>query len=312
MDNHIALRQLTVSFTTKAGTVKAANRIDAIFPGGQISGIVGETGSGKSVLGLSVLGLLPENRIVSGSILYKNRDLLQLPEPEMNALRGKTIAFVPQNPDTALNPVMTVGEQLSEMFTCHGKANPVEARLRAIEQLRRYALSEPQTVFDRYSFQLSGGQRQRLLCAMGSALAPDWLIADEPTKGLDAVLRRQVFQLFQALRETSNLGILLITHDLRLAERLCDTVFVLYAGTVVEQGPAGELFAGPLHPYTQGLINAQPHKALTPLPGMPPSLIDLPAGCKFRPRCRQRTKLCSQEPALRNVHGRQVRCWQYD
>lgn len=310
MGNHIALQRLTVAFTTKAGTVKAANQIDAIFLGGQINGIVGETGSGKSVLGLSVLGLLPENRIVSGSILYKNRDLLQLPEREMNALRGKTMAFVPQNPDTALNPVMTVGAQLSEMFTCHAGTNAAEARLRAGEQMRRYALPSPE-IFDRYSFQLSGGQRQRLLCAIGSALAPEWLIADEPTKGLDAVLRRQVCQLFQALRENSDLGILLITHDLRLAERLCDTVFVLYAGTVVEQGLAGELFARPFHPYTRGLIDAQPHKALAPLPGMPPSLIDLPAGCTFRLRCRQQTTLCSQQPPLQNVNGRQVRCWQY-
>ena len=247
MGNHIALQRLTVAFTTKAGTVKAANQIDAIFLGGQINGIVGETSSGKSVLGLSVLGLLPENRIVSGSILYKNRDLLQLPEREMNALRGKTMAFVPQNPDTALNPVMTVGAQLSEMFTCHAGTNAAEARLRAGEQMRRYALPSPE-IFDRYSFQLSGGQRQRLLCAIGSALAPEWLIADEPTKGLDAVLRRQVCQLFQALRENSDLGILLITHDLRLAERLCDTVFVLYAGTVVEQGLAGRTVRPTLSP----------------------------------------------------------------
>ncbi|SDF31884.1 ABC transporter ATP-binding protein [Sporomusa acidovorans] len=313
MNDNICIKNVTVSFTAKAGIVQAVNHIDAIFNSGEITGIIGETGSGKSVLGLSVLRLLAENSRVTGNIIYQDRDILQLPAQELNQLRGKTIAFIPQNTDTAFNPVMTVGRQIGEGAAYHHNIPQAAARRQAIEQLRRYAFQEPQTVAARYPFQLSGGMRQRALCAMSTALSPKWLIADEPTKGLDAIIRRQVFQLFHDLKASAGISVMLITHDLRLAEKLCDAIFVLYAGTVLEQGTAGEIFAGPLHPYTRGLINAQPHKTLTPLPGMPPSLIDLPAGCKFQPRCSCRKSICRlQEPPLQAINGRrQVRCWQY-
>lgn len=312
MDNHIYLENVTVSFPAKAGTVQAVNQVDAVFNRGEITGIIGETGSGKSVLGRAVLRLTAANSRITGRIIYKNADLLQLTEAELNQIRGKTIAFIPQNPDTAFNPTMTIGQQIMEGPVYHKKTSKGAAKLQAIRQLQRYAFPEPHKIVHSYSFQLSGGMRQRALCAMSTALSPEWLIADEPTKGLDAMIRRQVCQLFFDLKENMQVSIIMITHDLRLAQKLCDTIIVLYAGTIFEQGTTGELFQTPLHPYTCGLINAQPHKSLLPLPGMPPSLIDLPPGCKFQPRCPEQTELCRlQEPALQAVNGRRVRCWKY-
>ena len=312
MDNNVYLKDVTISFKTKAGTVHAVNHVDMTFNSGEITGMIGETGSGKSVLGMSVLRLLAANSMITGSIIYKNIDLLQLTEKELNQIRGKIISFIPQNPDAAFDPTMTIGKQIIEGYCYHDKKSTAAGISHGIEQLQNYSFHEPQKAFNSYPFQLSGGMRQRALCAMGTALSPEWIIADEPTKGLDAIIRQQVSQVFQDLKKTTTSSILLITHDLRLAQRICDAVIVLYAGTVLEQGPAGNIFDEPLHPYTCGLIDAQPHRKLLPLSGMPPSLIDLPAGCKFHPRCSCRKDICClTEPALQEVNGRWVRCWKY-
>ena len=312
MDNNIYLENVTISFTTKAGIVQAVNHVDMTFNSGEITGMIGETGSGKSVLGMSVLRLLAANSMITGSIIYKNIDLLQLTEKELNQIRGKIISFIPQNPDTAFDPTMTIGKQIIEGYLYHDKKSKTAGISHGIEQLQNYSFHEPKKNFNSYPFQLSGGMRQRALCAMGTALSPEWIIADEPTKGLDAIIRQEVSQVFYDLKKTTNSSIILITHDLRLVQRICDTVIVLYAGTVLEQGPAGNIFDEPLHPYTCGLINAQPHKKLLPLSGMPPNLIYLPAGCKFHPRCSLRKNICClTEPALQNVNGRWVRCWKY-
>jgi len=312
LDNNIYLQDVTISFTTKAGTVHAVNHVDLNVNSGEITGMIGETGSGKSVLGMSVLRLLAANSLISGSIIYKNSDLLQLAEKELNQIRGKVISFIPQNPDAAFDPTMKIGKQIIEGFLYHDKKSKAAGISHGIGQLQNYSFHEPQKTFNSYPFQLSGGMRQRALCAMGTVLSPKWIIADEPTKGLDAIIRQQVSQVFLELKKTANSSILLITHDLRLAQKICDTVIVLYAGTVLEQGPAGKLFDEPLHPYTCGLIDAQPHRKLLPLSGMPPSLINLPAGCKFHLRCSCRKDICClKEPALLEVNGQWVRCWKY-
>lgn len=311
LDNHIYLEKVDVSFATKAGVVHAVNRVDVTFYSGQITGMIGETGSGKSVLGMSVLRLMAANSRISGQIRYRGRDLLQLSEQELNQVRGKMIAFVPQNPDTALDPAMKTGKQVIEGYCHHHGKSASDGKAHGLRLLQSYSFHDPQKVFNSYPFQLSGGMRQRALCAIGTALSPGWVIADEPTKGLDAVIRQQVVELFHGLK-TANSSIILISHDLRLAQKLCDDVIVLYAGTILEQGPAAKLFGEPLHPYTRGLLDAQPHRKLLPLPGMPPSLIQLPAGCKFHPRCPEEKAVCRlEEPVLREADGRLVRCWKY-
>lgn len=306
----IYLENVTVTFPTAEGIVQAVNQVSATFRGGEITGIIGETGSGKSVLGMAVLRLLAGNSRISGRIVYKNKDLLQLNEEELQEVRGKQISLIPQNPDTAFDPAMTVGRQIIEGYCYHEKKSWRAGKAHGLQQLQNFAFPEPQKIGNSYPFQLSGGMRQRALCAMGAALSPDWIIADEPTKGLDAIIRQQVSEVFRQLKKDSS--IILITHDLRLAQKFCDTVIVLYAGTILEQGTAGTVFNEPLHPYTCGLIDSQPHRKLLPLPGMPPSLIELPPGCKFHPRCSCQKNICRrQEPALLEVNGRLVRCWKY-
>lgn len=312
MDNNIYLENVTVSFRTPTGTVHAVNHVDMTFKSGEITAIIGETGSGKSVVGMSILRLLESNSVTKGRIIYKNVDLLQVSEKELNQIRGRIIAFVPQNPDTAFNPTMTIGKQIIEGYIYHEEKSKTVGRSHGIEELKKYLFKEPEKIFNSYCFQLSGGMCQRALCAMNTALAPEWIIADEPTKGLDAMIRQQVFQIFHDIKNKKNSNVILITHDLRLAHKLCDTVIVLYAGTILEQGLTSKIFCDPLHPYTCGLIEAQPHRGFLPLPGMPPSLMDLPTGCKFHPRCPDQQGICRlQEPTLQVAKGRLVRCWKY-
>lgn len=312
MNENIKITNLNVHFKTKNGNVRAVDNVSLELEQGKVIGLIGETGSGKSVLGLSILSLLAHNAIVSGSICYKDRDLLSLDKRAMMKLRGKEIALVPQNPGTALNPIVRVGRQIAEGIILHGGASKKEAINEAMLLLKSFMMGN--NSLRAYPFELSGGMKQRILAAIGIACNPLWLIADEPTKGLDAIVRRQVYDTFSRIKERNDMGILLITHDLMLAKRLCDKIAVMYAGDILEFGPSREVLENPKHPYTRGLIDSQPQRNLKPMQGNSPSLINPPKGCKFHPRCGYALEKCTLEKPLFHdtVMGSEVRCFLFD
>lgn len=311
MSCDIVIKDLKVYFETSEGQVRAVDGVSLHLAHGKTVGLIGETGSGKSVLGLSILGLLADNALLCGQILYKNQNLLSLETKKIRRLRGKEIALIPQNPGTALNPRLKVGTQITEALTLHKKYTKKQAREFALQLLEELKLPSPHKNINAYPFELSGGMKQRILAAMGISCAPLWLIADEPTKGLDAVLRIQVFELMQKIMENTGAGMLLITHDLLLAKKLCAEVAVMYAGQIIEQGESQAIFENPKHPYTIGLIAAQPVKSFRPMMGFSPSLTEPPTGCKFHPRCKCKMARCSEEnPDLfEGGSGVKVRCF---
>jgi len=276
----------------------------------KIVGLIGETGCGKSVLGLSVLRLLPRNTEVKGKVFYKGRDILKLTGEEMRRLRGKEMALIPQNPSTSLNPVLKIGTQIAESLQLHRQLSREKAWQAAIDMLQSLNLPKPKKRVEEYPHQLSGGMKQRVLAAIGIAGEPSLLIADEPTKGLDALIRVQVVDVLRQLVLQTGAAMLLITHDLKVAAGLCDELAVMYAGEIIEHGPAGQLLSSPQHPYTRGLIASLPGNGLRPVKGFSPSLINLPVGCKFHPRCPFAIKACTEErPRLVEIEaGRKVRC----
>lgn len=307
----ININNVSIRFKTKEGYVRAVNEVNITFKKERITGLIGETGSGKSVLGMSILKLLASNGEVQGEINYKNQNLLGLKEKEIEKIRGVEIGFVPQNPGTSLNPIMKIKKQLREGFCYHQGDSKKEGEIKALDFLKNFSFENPKAIGKSYPFQLSGGMKQRVLCAMGSELLPPWLIADEPTKGLDAIIRYDVYEVFKKLKESLNISMIVITHDLRLAKKVCDEIAVLYCGRILEEG--SDIFENPKHPYTIGLIEAQPHKNLKPLPGNPQGLIDLPKGCSFHPRCSQAMNRCKvEEPELFKVPKGRVRCFKYD
>lgn len=312
MNANIKIQNLNVHFKTKLGNVKAVDNVSLELEKGKVIGLIGETGSGKSVLGLSILRLLADNAVVSGNILYKDIDLLSLDKTAMVGLRGKEIALVPQNPGTSLNPIMRVGKQVAEGIILHKKAKKKEAIDKALALMNKFMMDD--NILRAYPFELSGGMKQRVLAAIGISCNPIWLIADEPTKGLDAIVRSQVYETFSKIKERNDTGILLITHDLILAKRLCDKIAVMYAGDVLEIGLSKGILENPQHPYTKGLVNSQPHKHLKPMQGSSPSLIDLPKGCKFHPRCEYAMEKCYlQKPLLyKTAMGSEARCFLFD
>lgn len=312
MNGNIKIKNLNVHFMTKLGNVKAVDNVSLELEKGKVIGLIGETGSGKSVLGLSILRLLADNAIVSGNIYYEDMDLLSLNKKDMIGLRGKSIALVPQNPGTALNPIMRVGRQITETIISHEKVSKKEGVNRAFSIIKAFMMNRSN--LKSYPFELSGGMKQRILAAIGISCNPMWLIADEPTKGLDAIVRGQVYDTFSKIKERNNAGMLLITHDLILARRLCDKIAVMYAGDILEYGLSREVLEKPKHPYTKGLVNSQPHKHLKPMLGSSPSLINPPEGCKFHPRCEGAMKKCSLEKPLlyKTVMGSEVRCFLFD
>ena len=308
----------TVFQVGKRKTVTAVNGISFQVGAGEILGLVGESGCGKSVTSLSVMQLLKNTsgRVVSGQILLKGKDLLHCTEKEMRAVRGKEISMIFQEPMSSLNPSMRIEAQMVEAIRLHTDMDKKAARDHALTMMRKVGIANPETTIRSYPHQLSGGMSQRVMIAMAMSCDPTVLIADEPTTALDVTIQAQILQLMRQIRDNNNTGILLITHDLGVVAEMCSRVIVMYAGRIVEEAPVQELFAAPKHPYTQGLIASVPKRGsgVTSLPSIPGSVPDLsmmPAGCKFAPRCSKACDRCHQtEPPLyRLKDGRQSRCW---
>jgi peptide/nickel transport system ATP-binding protein len=308
MSTLVAIDRLSVEFATGGGTLHALRDVTLDIPAGRIVGIVGESGSGKSTLALALLRLLPRNLTrLSGSIRFAGQDLVALPEAAMRALRGTKIAMIFQDPMTALNPVFTIGTQLVDAQRARRPDAPTRAlRERAAAMLAKVGIADAASRLDSYPHQFSGGMRQRIMIAMALLAEPDLLIADEPTTALDVTIEAQIVRLLEVLREEFRGTILFISHSLGLVSSLCDDVVVMYAGTVVETAPARSLFRAPRHPYTQALLacevegDARETAQLRSIPGTVPSLVEVPPGCIFAPRCERRIAGCLDGvPALR-------------
>jgi oligopeptide/dipeptide ABC transporter ATP-binding protein len=283
------IQHLSVVFPTETGLVRAVEDLSLVLNKGSVLGIVGESGCGKSVTALSLLRLVPPpGRVSGGQIILDGTNLLGLSESQMRNIRGNRIALIPQDPMTSLNPVYTVGAQIIEAIELHQKVSPKEARLRAIEVLERVRIPQAAERVDDYPHQFSGGMRQRVMIAMALSCKPELLIADEPTTALDVTVQAQILDLLRLIQKEEGMSILLITHDLGVVAEMCDTVAVMYAGSIVEHASVEEIFKNPLHPYTVGLMNSVPRpgtKRLIPIEGQPPDLANLPKGCRFADRC---------------------------
>ena len=316
------VRGLTTVFagTTggRQGVVRAVDNVSLHVDRGETLGLVGESGCGKSATALSIIRLVQApGRIDAGSIVFEGQDLTTIDEEAMRRVRGARIGFVFQEPMTALNPVFTVGDQIAEALTVHGMASRAEARRRAVEMLEAVRIPNPADRARDYPHQLSGGMRQRALIAAAIACKPSLLIADEPTTALDVTIQAEVLDLLKDMRDRFGLSLLLITHDLGVVSRLADRVAVMYAGRIVEEGPARDVLSAPAHPYTRGLLaslpGAAPGTRLTAIPGTVPDLAALPAGCAFAPRCADRRADCvARVPDLVPAgDGRRARCVLY-
>jgi len=316
----LEIRDLVTEFRTDQGTVRAVDGVSLEIPARATLGIVGESGCGKSVTALSIMRLIaPPGRIAAGAIRYAGRDLLALRPAEMRAIRGNRIAMIFQEPMTSLNPVMTVGDQVGEAVRLHQRKSRREARQIAIEMFRKVGIPSPDDRVDAYPHQLSGGMRQRVMIAIALSCDPKLILADEPTTALDVTIQAQILDLLRALQRELGMSILLITHDLGVVAETCDEVVVMYAGRIVERAHTEALFAAPRHHYTAGLLRSVPsygegtavgeRTRLLEIAGMVPSLLELPAGCKFADRCAAAQPLCrAEEPALVQLGASWVRC----
>ncbi len=323
IDKILDVRDLRTYFYTEDGVVKAVDGVDLHVRRGEVLGLVGESGCGKSVTSFSILRLVGiPGRIVDGQIFFEGEDLLKLSDAGMRTIRGNRISMIFQQPTSCLNPVFKVGAQIAEVLDVHQQFSKEESRKRVVELLHTVGIPEPAKRVNCYPHELSGGMAQRVMIAMALACTPELLIADEPTTALDVTIQAQVLDLLTTLRREIGTSIILITHDLGIVAETCERVAVMYAGRIVEETDVGTLFANPLHPYTTGLIGSVPvlgqiKERLQVIPGSVPNLIDLPEGCKFAPRCMARIEhnldICTeQEPPLRPVEPRHpVRCWLY-
>jgi len=307
----LEVRDLSIHFFTEEGVIQAVENVNfEIYPG-EILGLVGESGCGKSVTGLSLLRLIPipPGRIVSGDILFDGRSLLPLEEKEMERVRGNDISMIFQEPMTSLNPVFTIGDQIMEAILLHQGSDKTEARRRAIEMLDRVKMPSPEKRIDSYPHQLSGGMRQRAMIAMALSCQPKLLIADEPTTALDVTIQAQVLQLLKEIQREMGMSVMLITHDLGVVSEIADRVAVMYAGRIFEYGPIEAIFGKMRNPYTRGLMTSIPQLTekkdrLNAIPGQVPDPMDLPMGCKFHPRCYLMIEECKkEEPPLFQVNG---------
>lgn len=306
----LVVEDLHTFFDTPAGVARAVDGVSFSLRPGKTLAIVGESGCGKSMTALSIMQLVPEpaGYVESGRILYRGQDLLDLDAESMRLLRGSEIAMIFQEPMTSLNPVFTVGSQVTEALSMHQRIRPARAIQRALELLDRVGLEEPRRIFGQYPHELSGGMRQRVMIAIALACEPAVLIADEPTTALDVTVQAQILALINRLQAETGMAVLLITHDLGIVAEMADDVAVMYAGKIVEAAPVGELFRRPLHPYTQGLFASLPTRGrrghdLVTLEGTVPEATRWPAGCRFEPRCPQRMTRCSVEMPAKVAAG---------
>lgn len=306
----LEVRSLSTHFFTEEGVVRAVENVSfEIYPG-EILGLVGESGCGKSVTGLSLLKLIPipPGRIVNGDILFDGRSLLNLEEKEMEKVRGNDIAMIFQEPMTSLNPVFTIGDQIMEAIILHQRLGKTEARKRAIDMLDRVKISSPEKRVDSYPHQLSGGMRQRAMIAMALSCQPKLLIADEPTTALDVTIQAQVLQLLKEIQSEMGMSVMLITHDLGVVSEIADRVAVMYAGRIFEYGPIEAIFGEMRNPYTRGLMHSIPQLTerkgrLNTIPGQVPDPMNLPVGCKFHPRCYMMIEDCKKGEPIFQVDG---------
>src|SRR5688500_6923545 len=321
MGTLLQVRNLKTTFLTSAGVVRAVDGVSWDIQEGETVALVGESGCGKSVSALSIMRLVaePAGRIESGEVHYKGRDLLKLTEEEMRGVRGREIGMIFQEPMTSLNPVLSIGRQLTEGLEIHMKMSPQQARARAIELLAMVGIPDPARRLAQYPHHFSGGMRQRMMIAMALACNPSLILADEPTTALDVTIQAQILELMKDLSQRLGVAMLIITHNLGVVARYADRVNVMYAGRIIEQASAAELYANPRHPYTLGLLRSVPRldeprrERLAPIEGQPPDLTRLPRGCAFFPRCRWRVERCESEaPPLRPIEteGHITACWQ--
>ncbi|MGG1663818.1 ABC transporter ATP-binding protein [Brevibacillus sp. NRS-1366] len=315
----LEVKQLHTHIKTAGGIVKAVNGIDLTVNEGETLGIVGESGCGKSITSLSVMGLLPKPMayIERGSILFDGRDITHLSEKEMRKLRGNEVSMIFQEPMTSLNPVFTIGQQLSEPLKQHTRMSKKEIRYKIIETLRMVGIPRAEQIVDEYPHQLSGGMRQRAMISLAMLCEPKLLIADEPTTALDVTIQAQILQLMKEIKQQTKMAMMLITHDLGVVAEMCDRVVVMYAGQVVESANVRSIFNEPSHPYTQGLLASMPDAndrkgELKSIPGSVPRPDEVPKGCTFAPRCSQAIEKCWHErPPLFTLRHQSCRCWLY-
>ena len=316
------IKDLKTHFFTEDGVVKAVDGVTYDLQEGETLALVGESGCGKSVSALSILRLIPDppGRIVGGTIVFDGDDLITMPEDEMRKIRGNRIAMVFQEPMTSLNPVLTIGRQLTESLELHRGMNKMEGREEASRLLQMVGIPDGGSRLNDYPHQFSGGMRQRVMIAIALSCQPRLLIADEPTTALDVTIQAQILELMQRLSKELGTAILIITHNLGVVARYADRVNVMYAGRIIERGSAEEIYKNPKHPYTLGLLHSVPRldqartEKLDPIQGMPPDLVSLPPGCPFRPRCRYAIDKCAEElPPLVSVGGEHTSaCWVAD
>ncbi len=316
----LEVKDLSTWFYTEEGIVKALEDVSFSIEQGEILGIVGETGCGKSVTSRTIMGLIPQppGKIVGGEVLFEGRDLLKLGDEDMRSIRGKDMAMIFQDPMSSLNPVLKVGFQVMEAIKAHGDVSDREARKRALEMFEKVNIPDPEKSLNRYPHQFSGGMKQRVMIAMALSCNPRLLIADEPTTALDVSIQAQILSLIKGLQRDFGSSIMLISHDLGVIATMAQKVAVMYAGSIIEYGAVKDIFENPSHPYTKGLLGAIPRldrdqESLDVIRGALPDLINLPEGCKFRERCPVAEPICAtaRPPRLKVKEGHEVACYAY-